>query len=70
MSDRIAYTIKEAAEATGVSVDQIRKALRTTKADEFPPPLSAVRNGKASNAPHLILADELRDWLTRFPEAS
>lgn len=64
---RVAYRVAEAAEATGVSVDVIRRALRTTKADCFPPPLDSVRNGEAPNAARLILADDLRDWIARFP---
>ena len=70
MTDAVAYTVKAAAAASGVSPDQIYKALRTTDQDAFPPPLEGYRNGKASNAAQLILADDLRDWIKRFPKAS
>lgn len=68
--DRLAYRIDAAAEAAGVSADIVRKALRTTDPTAWPPPLRARRVGVAVNAPHLILADDLREWLESFPEAS
>lgn len=67
MTDAVSYTVKAAAAATGVSPDVIRRALRADGSEEFPPPLSGYRNGTASNAPQLILADDLRDWIKRFP---
>lgn len=69
MNDRIAYRVADAAEATGVSVDIIRRALRATDPTAWPPPLRAKQIGDAPNAPKLIEADELRDWIARFPEA-
>lgn len=66
----VAYRLKEAAAATGVSVDLIRKALRTTDPAAWPPPLTARRIGNAANAPLVIEADVLREWVARFPEAS
>lgn len=70
MADRLAYRVKDAAEAAGVSVDIIRKALRSTDPAAWPPPLRARQIGTADNAPKLIEADDLRDWIRRFPEAS
>lgn len=72
MTERISYRIKEAAEATGLSVDVIRTALHSTNYDAKPPhhPLRARRLNDKANAPYLILADDLRDWIERFPEAS
>lgn len=66
----VAYRLKEAAAATGVSVDLIRKALHTTDPEAWPPPLAARRIGHAANAPLVIEADVLRDWIARFPEAT
>lgn len=70
MTNRISYRVKDAAEAVGVSVDLIRKALRTTDPNAWPPPLAARQIGNAPNAPKLIEDDELRDWVSRFPKAS
>lgn len=70
MTDRISYRIKEAAAATGVSIDLIQKGVNTTDAKAWPPPLRSRRLGEAVNAPHIILAADLEDWVRRFPEVA
>jgi hypothetical protein len=61
----VAYTLVDAAQASGVSVDTLRKALHTTDPRSYPPPLRAKRAGKR----YLILADELERWLESLPDA-
>lgn len=70
MSDRVSYRLKEAAQATGVSIDLIQKAVRTTEDSEWPPPLRSHRIGASVNAPHIVLASDLEDWIRRFPQAT
>lgn len=65
----LAYTIAEAAEATRTSQDTIRRAIAATNARSFPPPLKAKRVGTGPRAKHVILADDLADWMTRLPNA-
>lgn len=66
---KLAYTVREAAEACGFSMDTITRALKTTDAHAFPPPLRAKRAGTAANSKHLILVSDLQDWLERLPPA-
>lgn len=56
MTDRLAYTIPEAAQATGMSARHID---RCVKAGELP--------SKLSRTKRVILADDLRDWLRNLP---
>lgn len=56
---RIAYNVAEAAEATGVSVDVIRRAIRANE-------LVA----KYPTSKPVILADELTAWLEAKPSES
>jgi hypothetical protein len=56
---RIAYTYADAAEATGVSIDVIRRAVR---AGDLVPAYPTTRP--------VLLADDLRDWLRACPSES
>ncbi|MEO5314193.1 hypothetical protein PV772_08735 [Pseudarthrobacter sp. CC12] len=53
---KLAYSIQEAAEATGYSSDTIRKALRNND-------LVA----RYANSKPVVLAEELADWLRSLP---
>lgn len=66
---KLAYTVREAAVAAGVSQTLIRRALHTTDPASFPPPLAAKQLGAAKNSGRLIFADELRRWVASFPDA-
>lgn len=68
MSLRLAYDLDAAAEVTSVSASLLLKAIKQQDPDAFPPPLKAKRNGHGQKAKYLILDDDLRDWLRRFPE--
>lgn len=62
MADQhLAYTIEEAAAATGVSTSTIRKAINTINET----PLRAKRVGKKL----LIMHDDLVRWLESLPDA-
>ncbi len=67
--ETLAYSIAQAVAASGVSESTIRRAIRTTKPDEFPPPLQAHKRGSARNSSIFILAEDLRAWLRSFPDA-
>ncbi len=66
---KLAYSISEAAESSGQSMDTIKRALRATDPKVFPPPLRAKRAGAATNSKRLILATELQRWLDSLPDA-
>lgn len=61
---RLAYGVFEAAEATGLPVSTIRRALRATDPKAFPPPLAGKRAGNKL----LVEVDELRRWVQSLPE--
>lgn len=69
MTDRILYTVDEAAEATSVSSKTITRAIHkwmsATPDSSFPPPLPAKKKGRA----YAILGSELRAWAERWPDA-
>ena len=56
MSDKLAYSIEEAAAASGYSTDSIRRAIRKFE-------LTA----RYANSKPVILAEELADWLRSLP---
>jgi excisionase family DNA binding protein len=56
MSTKLAFTIEEAAEATGYSKDTIRAAIRNHE-------LIA----RYANTKPVVMATELQDWLTSLP---
>ena len=54
--DRVSYSIPEAAEATGVSIDTIKRAIRAGRLVARYPTSRGV-----------LLCDELRDWIENSP---
>jgi DNA-binding transcriptional MerR regulator len=54
--DRVSYSIRESAEATGVSVDTIRRAIRV---GHLVPRYPTARG--------VLFADELRAWIENSP---
>lgn len=52
--------------AVPCSVDTLRKAIKQTDPEAFPPPLKAKVNGRGE---YYILAKDLDDWLERWPDA-
>jgi excisionase family DNA binding protein len=58
---RLAYTIREAAEVTGASVNHIRTAIRTGE-------LHAKQAGEGKTGRYLIPADCLTAWLHGTPQ--
>lgn len=66
---KLAYTLDEAADATGFSVKTLRRAIGSTDPAAFPPPLDAKRAGDAPNAPYRILAPALVAWLDSMKDA-
>ena len=58
MTERL-LTLTQAAEMTAMSVDTIRKAIRTTDPDAFPPPLRAKRASKGLR----VLLSDLTAWM-------
>ena len=69
MSDKLAYTIDEAAEAVSVSVATIRRAIAATDPKSFPPPLKAKRLGKEARAPYRIPHSALAAWVESLQDA-
>lgn len=67
---KIAYTLAEAAEATSLSFDTIKRAVKATDPRTFPPPLPSYRAGSSGNAKHLVRAEDLDAWVASFPRAS
>lgn len=62
MSDRLSYTLKEAAAATGISVDVLTAAIHSEKNTLRARALSRhPATGKASK--YVILRADLEDWL-------
>lgn len=64
MSERLSYTIKEAAEATGISADVIKAAIHTTDPERKlrAKALSvSERTGRASK--YVVLRADLEAWL-------
>lgn len=59
MTDRIAYSVREAAEATGLSPDSIRRAYRSGALTIHYP------NGADGKV--LILRTDLESWITNAP---
>ncbi|MBB2921285.1 AlpA family transcriptional regulator [Cellulomonas cellasea] len=64
MQAKLAYTLQEAAKATGLSEATIRRALHTIDPRSFPPPLRGERAGYR----FLILDVDLRAWLEQLPD--
>jgi hypothetical protein len=63
---QILYDLPAAAEATCMGISTLRRALNATDPTKFPPPLSAVRDGKGRK---LITRAELERWAQSLPPA-
>lgn len=66
---RISYRLKDAAEATGVSEDVLRRAIKATDPKAYPPPLKAKRAGSDKKVTYLILGSELERWVGSLGDA-
>jgi hypothetical protein len=68
---QIAYPLKEAAAAVGVSVDVLRQAIHTTNPASFPPPIRAKKVGRTGSKKfaYSIAAAELERWHSSLPDA-
>jgi predicted DNA-binding transcriptional regulator AlpA len=66
--DKLAYSVKEAADICSVSTSTIHRAIHATSYDSFPPPLMAKRKGRHASAQYLLLRVDLEEWLVRFPD--
>lgn len=69
MSDKLAYTLDEAAAVYPVSRDTLKRAVHTTDQGSFPPPLRAKRMGSGPNAKYIVWAEDLRAWHDLLPDA-
>jgi len=58
-------TLKEAAAQTGLSIDTMRRAIKATDVNAFPPPLRAKFVGGA----YRIKSSVLDDWIDALPDA-
>jgi len=66
LSERVALTLKEAADLTPFSVDTLDRATKATDPQSFPPPLRAKRDSKGRR---IVLARDLSAWLDSLPDA-
>lgn len=66
---KIAYKIDEAAEQVSVSPDTIRRAIKATKPDAYPPPLKAKNAGSDKKPSYRILHAELMAWADSLADA-
>lgn len=66
LSERVALTLKEAAELTPFSVDTLERATKATDPHAFPPPLRAKRDSRGRR---IVLARDLSSWLDSLPDA-
>jgi len=64
-----ALTLREAAENYSVSVDTLRKAIKATDPNAYPPPLTARRHGTASNSKTTVLVSEMDRWHESITQA-
>ena len=64
-----AYTLEQAAAAAAFSVDTMRKAIKATDPQAFPPPLRAKRGGTEKKPSYRVLASDLDAWLDSLPDA-
>lgn len=63
---RVLLTVAEAAEVSNTSADTLRKAIRATEPNAFPPPLRAKRGAKGR---YLILPADLQEWAESLEDA-
>lgn len=65
MSERVAYTVAQAAAVTGVSARTIDRATKATDADKLGVP---VLKSRLIGNRRLILAVDLNEWASSLPE--
>jgi len=61
--------LAEAAEEASVSVDTLRRAIRATDPNAYPPPLRAKRTGSERKPEYRIQASALEAWINSLPDA-
>ena len=66
---RIAYDLKQAAEQVSVSIDTIRRAIRATDPNAYPPPLKAKRSGSDKKPAYRVLHADLEAWASSLKDA-
>ena len=66
LSERLALTVKEAAELTPFSPDTLERAIKATDPTVFPPPLPAKRDSRGRR---IVLTRDLAAWLDALPDA-
>lgn len=66
---RILYTIPEAAEQVSVSVATIRRAIKATDPNAFPPPLRAKRVSGEKRAVYGVEHAALMAWVDSLKDA-
>ncbi|WP_216395796.1 hypothetical protein [Arcanobacterium phocae] len=72
MSPKLAYTLKEAAEATPFSVSTLRKAVTQNyrpNERKFPRLNAKAGVAKGNSAAFVILHEDLQAWLEQLPDA-
>jgi transposase len=62
---KLAYSVRSAAEAIEVSEDTIRRAIKATDPNAWPPPLAAKTDGRRIR----IEAAELQRWFHSWKDA-
>ena len=66
---RIAYDLKQAAEQVSVSIDTIRRAIRATDPNAYPPPLRAKRTGSEKKPSYRVSHTNLMAWYDSLKDA-
>ena len=65
----VAVDLAKAAAMTGVSQNTIRRAVKATDPNSFPPPLRARKVGNGPSAKLLFTTGDLAAWVESFPDA-
>ena len=65
----LAVGIADAAAMTGVSQNTIRRAVKATDPNSFPPPLRARKVGNGPSAKLIFTTGDLAAWVESFPDA-
>jgi hypothetical protein len=66
---QIAYKLAEAAEQVSVSVSTLRRAIKTTDPNAFPPPLAAKNVGTDAKPSYRVSHVVLMAWFDRLQDA-
>ena len=65
----VAVDLAKAAAMTGVSQNTIRRAVKATDPNSFPPPLRARKVGNGPSAKLIFTTGDLAAWVESFPDA-